>query len=147
MLPSATSNRSGDYEEVKQRKLEELRRKLVEEKSVLSARPDEKVVKPAAISVSKSTNDLRKPTDTSKKKDKKANKKPTTPIEKPEAPEVDRSQQIYFKKLQKEVEYAIRNADANENGALDIEQLKACFQNLGYLRCLVGEQPPPMRMK
>ena len=60
---------------------------------------------------------------------------------------MDRSQQIYFKKLQQEVEYAIRNADGNENGALDIEQLKACFQNLGYLRCLMSEQPPPMRMK
>ena len=41
---SATSTRSGDYEEVKQRKLEELKRKLVEEKSVQSARTEEKLV-------------------------------------------------------------------------------------------------------
>eukprot|EP00347_Sterkiella_histriomuscorum_P012751 403367361 len=45
----------------------------------------------------------------------------------------EKTQQIYFKKLQKEVEVAIRDADQQEKGGIDIEEFKQCFYNLNYL--------------
>ena len=45
----------------------------------------------------------------------------------------NRSKAILFKKLQKEVEDAIRKTDAFGRGFLEREQLIECLNHLGYL--------------
>ncbi len=45
----------------------------------------------------------------------------------------ERTQQIVFKKLQKEVEMAIRSEDSGEKGSLNMEELKRCLYSLDYL--------------
>lgn len=47
-----------------------------------------------------------------------------------------KSKDILFKKLQKEIENAIRSSDANRKGSLDLNELEATFFALDYLPLL-----------
>lgn len=52
----------------------------------------------------------------------------------------EKTQQIFFKKLQKDVEVAIRGADQEGKSQVNIEELKQAFYNMGYLPYLMEDQ-------